>query len=68
LPEVIGDAGVLVPPTDKERIEAALLEVVTRPDLRQDLIARGHRQAARFNWSETARQTLKVFADARGAR
>lgn len=68
LPEVIGDAGMLVPPTDEERIEAALLEVATRPDLRQDLIARGRRQAARFNWSDTARQTLKVFAEARGAR
>jgi glycosyltransferase involved in cell wall biosynthesis len=62
LPEVVGDAGLLVSPTDESAIEHALFRVLTDSNLRQDLRARGFRQAARFSWSETARQTLKVFA------
>lgn len=68
LPEVVGDAGVQVVPTDEPAIEEAIYQVVSDAGLRKDLSARGFRQAARFTWPETARQTLKVFAAARGAR
>jgi len=68
LPEVVGNAGVQVPPTDEPAIEEAIYRVVTDAGFRKDLSARGLRQAARFTWPETARQTLKVFAAARGAR
>ncbi len=61
LPEVVGDAGLLVPPTDEEAIEHALSKVLTDSDLRQELRRRGFVQAAKFSWSETARQTLQVF-------
>lgn len=67
LPEVVGDAGVQVAPTDEPAIEEAIYRVVSDTGLRQDLSVRGLRQAARFSWPETARQTLKVFAAARGA-
>lgn len=64
--EVVGDAGLLVPPTDEEAIEDALYRVLTNSALRDDLRVRGYRQASRFSWAETARQTLKVFEQARG--
>jgi glycosyltransferase involved in cell wall biosynthesis len=62
LPEAVGDAGLLVSPTDEDAIEDALFRAVTDSNLRTELRARGYRQAARYSWSETARQTLKVFA------
>ncbi|MFQ5945194.1 MAG: glycosyltransferase family 4 protein [Anaerolineae bacterium] len=68
LPEVVGDAGLQVPPTDELAIEDAIYQVLTDAGLRQELRARGFRQATRFSWPETARQTLKVFAAARGAQ
>ncbi len=66
LPEVVGDAGLLVPPTEEPAIEHALYQVLTAPDLRRDLRARGIRQAATFSWSQAAHQTLDVFAAVRG--
>jgi len=60
LPEVVGDAGLLVSPTDEGAIEEALYRVLTDTDLRQELRTRGFRQAARFSWAEAARQTLAI--------
>ncbi len=68
LSEVAGDAALQVPPTDEAAIEAALDRVLTEAALREELRARGFRQAARFAWPEAARQTLKVLAAARGGR
>lgn len=68
LPEVVGEAGLQVPPADEPALEAAISRVLEDAGLREDLRARGFRQAARFSWPEAARQTLKVFAVARGAR
>jgi glycosyltransferase involved in cell wall biosynthesis len=68
LPEVVGEAALQVSPTDEPAIQGALYRVLTDPDLRRDLRARGLRQAARFSWTETARQTLKVFEAVLGAR
>ena len=65
LPEVVGDAGLQVPPTDDEAVEEAIYNVLTDADLRQELRQRGIRQSSRFIWAESARQTLKVFALAR---
>jgi glycosyltransferase involved in cell wall biosynthesis len=67
LPEVVGEAGLLVPPTDEEAIGDALHRVLTDPALRQELRAKGFRQAARFSWPESARRALKVFSEVKGA-
>lgn len=68
LPEVVGDAGLLVSPTDEEAIGDALHRVLTDPALREHLRAKGYRRAARFDWRESARRALKLFTDVRGAR
>lgn len=62
LPEVVGEAAELVPPRDEVAIEAALHRVLTDPLRRQEFRSRGLRQAAKFNWTETARQVLKIFS------
>jgi alpha-1,3-rhamnosyl/mannosyltransferase len=61
LPEVCGDAAWLVEPTDVERIFEASRRLLTDPDLRREHEARGRRQARRFTWRETAKQTLIAY-------
>lgn len=61
LPEVVGDAAVLVDPFDIEALAAGLDKVISDSDLRAELRVKGLARAERFNWQETARQTLAVY-------
>ena len=61
LPEVCGDAALLVPPTEVAGFASALERVLDHPELRADLRERGLRQAARFSWHEAARRTRDVY-------
>jgi len=61
LPEVAGEAAVLVPPTDIEAIADGLLRLLEDAALRADLGERGRRQAAGFSWERCARETLGVY-------
>jgi glycosyltransferase involved in cell wall biosynthesis len=64
LPEVAGDAAVLVDPGDVDAVAAALSELVADPDLRASLSAAGVARAARFTWEATARATATVLRGA----
>jgi glycosyltransferase involved in cell wall biosynthesis len=68
LPEVVGDAGLQVPPLDDSAIEEALLRILTDANLQKDLRARGLRRATQFGWPEAARQTLELLEETRSAR
>jgi len=69
LPEVVGEAGLRVPPDDPAAWAAALAAVLSDPSLRARLQGDGLRQAARFRWSEAARRTVAVYeAVMRGRR
>ena len=61
LPEVAGDAAILVDPSDSEGLARSIERVLSDSDLRQDLRARGLRQASRFSWDRTARDTIAVY-------
>lgn len=61
LPEVVGDAGILVDPFDPDAIAAAMSKLISDSNLRTELIARGLERAELFDWQETARQTLAVY-------
>lgn len=61
LPEVVGDAGLLVNPFDESEIAAALARLIDNPDLRQRLRVKGLKRAATFSWLETAKRTLEVY-------
>lgn len=63
LPEVAGDAALLVDPCDIEAIAAALLALATQEELRQDLIVRGRRRAAAFTWEAAVAKTWSVYAE-----
>jgi len=63
LPEVAGDAALLIDPQDIEALTAAIESILTDAGLRRDLRQKGLDQAARFTWAETARKTLDVYAE-----
>lgn len=68
LPEVVGDAGVLVDPFEIDEIVAALERVIGDSDFRLRLSVQGLERAGLFDWRETARQTLAVYQKAAGLR
>lgn len=61
LPEVAGDAAVLVNPFSTEDIANAVVTVASNADLRSQLRAAGRSRAASFTWRKTAEQTLRVY-------
>jgi glycosyltransferase involved in cell wall biosynthesis len=67
LPEVVGDAALLVDPQDAGAIAGALARVLDDDQLRQTLRARGLARAARFTWERTAQATARVYEQALAA-
>ena len=61
LPEVVGDAAVLVSPSSVESIAAGLRRLLDSSSLRGDLSLRGIERASHFSWERCARQTLAVY-------
>lgn len=61
LPEVVGDAGVLVDPADTAGLTAAMHTALTDAGLRAWLKSAGPRQASRFSWQATARETAGTY-------
>lgn len=61
LPEIAGDAALLVDPTDTPAITAALRRTLCETDLVDDLRRRGLGQAARFSWQRAAAETVQVY-------
>jgi glycosyltransferase involved in cell wall biosynthesis len=66
LPEIAGDAALLVDPTDVDAIAEAMLRLTQDEALRQRLIAAGQENVKRFSWEKAARETLAVLLKAAG--
>ncbi len=68
MPEVAGDAAILVDPKSYESISAAMKRIVTETDLKQNLIDKGKIQREKFTWDKTAnalwRSVEKCLSDA----
>jgi glycosyltransferase involved in cell wall biosynthesis len=64
MPEVVGDAGILVDPTSEEELIAAMLRMVQDESYRQQKILLGQQQAQKFSWDRTAELTFCAWKDA----
>ncbi|TAN36188.1 MAG: glycosyltransferase family 1 protein [Verrucomicrobia bacterium] len=62
LPEVAGDAAILVAPDDATKMTEAIRRVLTEPELAATLREKGVRRAAEFSWRRTAEMTLRAYA------
>jgi len=63
LPEVAGDAAVLLSPGDQRGWALALEGVIQDPEQRKELSRRGLERAQQFSWQSTAEQTVKLFRE-----
>ena len=61
IPEIVGDAAILIDPTDREQLRKALLNLINNKSLAERLISRGFRRARKFSWRKMAEETLNIY-------
>jgi glycosyltransferase involved in cell wall biosynthesis len=66
LPEVAGEAALLVDPRSPHELAAAMRKLLANEDVRKSFSERGLVRARSFSWSQTARKTLEVYAQLAG--
>ena len=64
LPEVVGDAGVLVGPGDAPAFAAAISGLLADPAERSRLIERGHERVRRYTWEANATAFARLYREA----
>ena len=65
LPEIVGDAGILVPPADTGALVKAIADLLDDPDRRRLFAEMGYERVTKmFNWKNTAAQTAEVYRQA----
>jgi glycosyltransferase involved in cell wall biosynthesis len=67
LPEVVGDAALLVDPHDEGGLAEAMARVLSDVELRRHMRERGLERARHFSWERCARETLAVYEEVMGA-
>jgi glycosyltransferase involved in cell wall biosynthesis len=63
LPEVVGDAAVLIDPMDPRDIARAMAQVIGDPTLREDLVRRGHERVKAFSWQRSVSRIRDVYVE-----
>jgi glycosyltransferase involved in cell wall biosynthesis len=66
LPEVVGDAGIMVDPEDIVGLADAIESVLSDEKLKQEMSRKGLARAKLFSWDKAARETLKIYKDVAG--
>ena len=61
LPEVVGDAALLVDPTDEEALATRMASVLVDDGLQEEYRRRGPEHAREFRWDVTAERTVAVY-------
>jgi glycosyltransferase involved in cell wall biosynthesis len=61
LPEVAGDAAILVDPKDEDTLCQAMLNLLSEPDLRKQLSQKGLERAKQFSWAKCAAETVEIY-------
>ncbi|MFH1903475.1 MAG: glycosyltransferase family 1 protein [Candidatus Omnitrophota bacterium] len=63
LPEVVGDAGILVDPLNEQEITESIRRLISDPTLREQLRDKGLKRAQLFSWEISAQKVLKLYQD-----
>ena len=63
LPEVVGGAAMLVNPENVFDIARGITEVLLNDKLRQELVVKGRKQAAKFSWTRTAEEVVRLYEE-----
>ncbi|RLE50098.1 MAG: glycosyltransferase family 1 protein [Candidatus Methanomethylicota archaeon] len=63
IPEVLGDATILLSPLNVKAWKDAMEEVLTDESLRKELVEKGASHAKKFSWKKAAERTLKVYQE-----
>lgn len=66
MPEVVGEAGLLVDPEDVDALRGGLERLVSDEQLAANLAKVGRERALTFTWEKTAAETLRFFVDRAG--
>lgn len=61
LPEVGGDAVIYINPDDYQSIAEGIYQVITQPDLREDLITKGKNRSSLYSWTRVAQETIEGY-------
>jgi glycosyltransferase involved in cell wall biosynthesis len=63
LPEVVGDAGIMINPNDIDGLTESMLKILTDNQLREEMSRKSLERAKIFSWKKTAKETWKVYED-----
>lgn len=66
LPEVLGDAAILIDPNDQRAFTDAVEAVLTKPELRKQLSEKGASRARSFTWENCADKTVELYHEVLG--
>lgn len=61
LPELVGDAGILLPPNDQDQLCQTMLNLYTNAQLRNSLSQKGLQRASQFTWEQAANEYANIF-------
>ena len=64
LPEVVGDAGIMIDPNDIDGLTESMHKILTDQDLREEMSRKSLERAEMFSWKKAARETWNVYEDA----
>lgn len=63
LPEVAGDAAILIHPKDKDALCQAMINIINDQSLRSQLIQKGFAQASKFSWERCTQETVEIYKE-----
>jgi glycosyltransferase involved in cell wall biosynthesis len=61
LPEVVGDAAFMVPPTDVKKAADIIYNILMNRELAEGLIEKGIERSREFSWAKAAKETLEIY-------
>jgi len=63
LPEIVGDAGIMINPYKYEELSEAITRVLSDEELRKKMKEKSLKRSKKFSWEQTAQQTLEIYED-----